>query len=102
MDKSIPPKLKAFFVRNYSRQDADKTLREPVFIAHKRKATVFLGWKFRENLRLCRRLKCCGYVLILRKRRIPSYRLSDDVTGEQITFTWSERQQACFLGEVWN
>jgi len=102
MDSQIPPKLKAFFVREYSRQAPSKTLAEPVFVTHKRRATVFLGWRSRDNLKRCRHFKNKGYTLTLRRKRIPAFQFRDSLTQEVLTFTWSGRDQTCFGGAWWN
>ena len=102
MDNEIPPKLKAFFLRQYSRQQPSETLGEPDFITHKRNATVFLGWRFRDNLKLCRYLKNKGYTLTLRKKKIPSFQFKDPTTEDVLTFTWQGRRHDCFPSAWWN
>ncbi len=102
MDNEIPPELKAFFLREYSRQQPSETLGEPAFITHKRNATVFLGWRFRDNLRLWRHLKNKGYTVTLRKKKIPTFLFKDVSVDKVLMFTWQGRRHACFLGAWWN
>jgi len=102
MDQDLPPRLKAFFLRRYCRRRPFKTLQEPTFITHRRRATVFLGSKFRDNLRLCRYLKNRGYTITLRRKPIPTFKVLDSATGETLKFSWSKRSMTGFGNYWWN
>jgi len=102
MKEDLPPRLKAFFLRQYSRQKPYKTLMEPVFVTYKRRATVFLGSRFSDNLRLCRQLKNQGYTITLRKKPIPTFKVEDPATGEMLVFSWRSRCQVWFGPWWWN